>query len=104
VALTILRRALGDQTTPVPFLIGPRASVQLKRASTVALDLTIFDELLRACARHAHAGGALCPVCVARLSDAAALCRGEFLQHLAGRCRGILDMSHVFKVSTSRRS
>jgi DNA-binding SARP family transcriptional activator len=91
VALTTLRHALGDQAAPVPFLIASRESVQINRASAIALDLTTFGELLRERAGHRHAAGALCPACVARLSDAAALYRGEFLQQLVVRGSAAFD-------------
>ena len=67
-ALTILRRARGAQTTPVPFLIGTGESVQVNRASAIALDLTSFGELLRECASHVHAGERMSVSWVARVA------------------------------------
>lgn len=46
------------------------------------VDVWRFEYLLAECARHTHADGALCDDCVARLSAAVDLYRGEFLQGL----------------------
>lgn len=82
VALTILRRALGDLTAPVPVLLATRDSVQINPASTISLDVNTFADLLRSSAAHRHPAGALCPDCALRLTEAVELYRGEFLQNL----------------------
>jgi hypothetical protein len=41
-----------------------------------------FEELLAACAAHAHSEVAGCSICVERLTEATALYRGELLQEL----------------------
>src|SRR6266496_2480850 len=91
VALSTLRQALGEASAPIPFLMASRESVQVNHASDISLDLTTFTELLRACAQHAHPGGTLCPACAARMTQAVALYRGEFLQQLAVRDSAAFD-------------
>jgi DNA-binding SARP family transcriptional activator len=85
VALTSLRRALGDQTAQKPFLLISRETVQLNPASDYTLDVTAFTRLLRESERHTHPRGELCASCVARLAEAVALYRGELLQQVLVR-------------------
>jgi DNA-binding SARP family transcriptional activator len=85
VALATLRQALGDPTAPIPFLISTRESVQVNPASAITLDLTTFMDLLGASQLHFHPMGALCPECAARLTQAATLYRGGFLERLVVR-------------------
>ena len=77
VALTTLRRALGDQSAQPPFLLTTRETVQFNPASNYTLDVTTFTDLLRESEQHAHPRGALCATCVARLTEAVGLYRGE---------------------------
>jgi DNA-binding SARP family transcriptional activator len=91
VALTILRQALGEATAPLPFLIATRESVQVNPASDITLDLTTFSQLLRDFQAHAHPADTLCPACAARLAEALALYRGDFLQHLVVRDSAAFD-------------
>jgi DNA-binding SARP family transcriptional activator len=85
VALTTLRRALGDQANPVPFLIVMRDSVQINPVSAIRLDVTLFTDLLHPSVLHIHSAGTLCPACVARVTEAVSLYRGDFLQQLEVR-------------------
>jgi DNA-binding SARP family transcriptional activator len=85
VALTTLRQALGEASAPIPFLIATRESLQVNPASSITLDSTTFASLLGESQRHLHPDGALCPACLARLSEAVTLYRGDFLQQLEVR-------------------
>jgi len=91
VALTTLRQAIGDQTAPIPFLIATRESVQVNPASVISLDVTTFTDLLRATQPHSHPTGLLCSECVARLTQAVRLYRGDFLQQLVVRGSAAFD-------------
>jgi predicted ATPase/DNA-binding SARP family transcriptional activator len=81
VALNTLRRALGDQTVQPSFLLISRDTVQFNPASDYMLDVTTFSDLLRGTAQP----GALCASCMARLTEAVALYRGELLQQVVVR-------------------
>src|SRR5258706_13128226 len=85
VALTTLRRALGDQSAQPPFLLTTRETVQFNPASNYTLDVTTFTDLRRESEHHAHPRGALCATCVARLTEAVGLYRGELLQQVVVR-------------------
>lgn len=91
VALATLRQALGDPSAATPFLISTRNSVQLNPASAIALDIASFSELIGADQVHFHSDGALCPRCVARLTQALSLYRGDFLEHLVVRGSAAFD-------------
>ncbi|HEU5102309.1 MAG TPA: tetratricopeptide repeat protein, partial [Roseiflexaceae bacterium] len=85
VALITLRRAIGDQSAQPPFLLATRETVQLSPASDYTLDVTTFTGLLCESEQHAHPRGALCASCLAQLTDAVALYRGELLQQVVVR-------------------
>ena len=85
VALTTLRHALGDHSTPTPVLIATRESVQVNPASAIALDVATFTGLFHDCQWNTHPASALCGECAARLTQAVELYRGDFLQHLVVR-------------------
>jgi len=91
VALTTLRHALGDHVAVAPFLLGTRETVQINTASDIMLDVTTFTDLLLASRQHAHPAGALCPACATRLTEAVALYRGGFLQHVVVRDSAAFD-------------
>src|SRR5262245_7574443 len=76
--LARLRKALPD--SPAVLLVSPQ-TLQFNRAAAT-LDVADFEELLAACATHAHAELARCPACLERLRRAEALHRDEFLQGL----------------------
>ena len=77
VALANLRAALGE--TAEPFLVSTRHSVQFNPGSDHTLDVASFERLLAE--RRAHCGddGAPCAECAARLTQAIAQYRGDFL-------------------------
>ncbi|MBP7687994.1 MAG: AAA family ATPase [Thermoflexales bacterium] len=76
--LTTLRDAIGAD-----FLLTTRDTLQVNPASEVDLDVTRFMALLDACAQHRHRHITRCPVCAARLEEAVALYRGDFLAQFA---------------------
>src|SRR6266545_2065585 len=77
--------AIGDQHADPPFLLITRDSIQFNRASDHTLDVAAFQALLAASDAHAHPLGELCVECVARLEQAEALYRGDFLAQFALR-------------------
>ncbi|HEY3231388.1 MAG TPA: BTAD domain-containing putative transcriptional regulator [Roseiflexaceae bacterium] len=81
VALANLRAALGEAARP--YLLSTRHSVQVSAASDHTLDVAAFGALLAECRAHRHEHGALCAECVARLAQAIALYRGDFLTGFA---------------------
>jgi predicted ATPase len=75
-ALTNLRELLA----PLTLLTGDYHTIQLVvDPAVVWCDALLFDELFAACQRHEHAALAHCPLCQARLQQAAALYTGPFL-------------------------
>src|SRR5215471_3277979 len=74
VALYRLRQAL-----PTSFLSVSRESVRLTAEGDTWVDVTAFQSLLAACRHHAHALLHTCADCIARLDQAVALYRDEFL-------------------------
>ncbi len=74
-----LRQTIDDATNTPPFLLITRQTIGFNPAAAHTLDVTRFTTLLQQCATHAHAQLNQCPLCLARLADAVALCRGEFL-------------------------
>jgi predicted ATPase/DNA-binding SARP family transcriptional activator len=85
VALSTLRRALGDQAAQSPFLLITREIVQFNPAGDVSVDVAAFAELVRACEQHGHPHASLCQACVTSLTTAVALYRGELLQQVVVR-------------------
>jgi predicted ATPase/DNA-binding SARP family transcriptional activator len=82
-ARTNLRQVLTSlRETLAPFLITTRDTVQFDPDSDYALDVTRFTSLLDECAHHRHRHLTRCPVCAARLEEAVALYRGDFLAQL----------------------
>jgi DNA-binding SARP family transcriptional activator len=83
-ALFNLRQALGDSAAGLrPFLRVTRDAIQFNEDSDYALDVARFVSLLKACELHAHPAIEACPDCAERLEQAAALYRGDFLQHFS---------------------
>jgi DNA-binding SARP family transcriptional activator len=76
-----MRKAIPDQSAVSGILAITPHTLQFIRAAA-RLDVAIFEDLLAECAVHAHAELATCPACIARLQQAAALYRGEFLHGL----------------------
>jgi DNA-binding SARP family transcriptional activator len=78
-ALARLRQAIDDHHTTPPFLLVERESIQFNAASDHTVDVAHFRRLLKACRTHGHRNDELCVRCVDPLSQAAALCSGDFL-------------------------
>lgn len=75
-----LRRAFILPATAAPLLHITSQTIQFNLASDHRLDVREFANLLDACRVHQHALQADCPECLARLQQAAALVRGNFLE------------------------
>ena len=93
--LSLLRDALGDA------LLADRATVALDpealAGGRLVVDTYTFDRLLAETAAHGDADGALCEVCAARLSEAAALYSAAFLAGFALPDSPAFDEWHFFQ-------
>jgi DNA-binding SARP family transcriptional activator len=81
-ALARLRRALDDQHANPPHLLVEPHVIHFNRSSDYWLDVEAFRALLAAAGRHPHRRLEVCPTCLAQLSHAVELYRGELLEHL----------------------
>lgn len=89
-ALTTLRVALGERAVSAP---GPRPPLLLTDADTIQLnpaalwetDIARFLSLIAASESHPHYAWRTCAACGERLQQAAALYRGDFLDHFVLR-------------------
>jgi DNA-binding SARP family transcriptional activator/predicted ATPase len=82
-ALRRLRMAIGDRHASPPFLLVTRTTIALDPESDYWLDVDAFTAALEAVRSHAHPSVETCATCAERLTEAVALCRGEFLDGLA---------------------
>jgi predicted ATPase/DNA-binding SARP family transcriptional activator len=80
--LTSLRDTIGVGNPVAPFLLTTRDTLQFNPASDYTLDVARFIQMLDTCAKHRHRHVSRCPACAARLNEAAALYRGDFLLQL----------------------
>lgn len=82
-ALKSLRQTLFvlRQTISPAYLLTTRLDVQFHQHADHHLDVATFRDLVALSPRHAHRWPDACPDCVARWQQAAALYRGDFLQH-----------------------
>ena len=78
-ALYRLRHTLGDHQAALPHLLVSTKEVQFNPASDHWLDVVEFEAHIAASRAHHPRGMNLCPDCVARLTAAVALYRGDFL-------------------------
>jgi predicted ATPase/DNA-binding SARP family transcriptional activator/Flp pilus assembly protein TadD len=78
-ALTTLREALGDATAATPFLLVTRETVQFNPQSSYDLDVLVLETCLAECRSHSHRGPDRCRPCAARMKEAVAHYRGDFL-------------------------
>jgi predicted ATPase/DNA-binding SARP family transcriptional activator len=78
--LLYLRQGLGAATAD-PYLRITHQTLQFDATADHHLDATRFSAHLEATQRHPHANLATCAACLARLAQAAALYRGDFLAH-----------------------
>ncbi|HJZ49598.1 MAG TPA: BTAD domain-containing putative transcriptional regulator, partial [Roseiflexaceae bacterium] len=79
--LSRVRKALPEVPDAQACLEITPHTLEFKRAAAT-IDVIGFEELLAACAAHAHSDLAGCVVCTERLSEATTLYRGELLQGL----------------------
>ncbi len=82
-ALANLREAIGDATARPPFLHITRDTIQFNPGSDYDLDVAAFTALLTACETHPHRSLERCRGCVARMEQALAYYRGDFLAEFA---------------------
>lgn len=73
-----LRQTLADPAD-TPWLLLTRRTVQINPDAPIGVDVLTFRHLLATCARHAHWDLTTCAPCLARLRQAVALYRGDFL-------------------------
>jgi WD40 repeat protein/DNA-binding SARP family transcriptional activator len=85
-----IRRAIPDPPGAEAVLDVTHTIVQFRREAATG-DLFRFEDLLAECALHIHTDPVTCPACIARMNQAVALYRGEFLSGLA------LSESHPFE-------
>ncbi len=93
-ALYTLRSAIGDAIGPDEeprFILATRQTVAFAPTADAWSDVAAFDAAIRAARSHPHVDLTACDPCLARLAEAVALYRGDFLQDLA------LDDSAAFE-------
>lgn len=78
-ALSQLRKLLGDKDADSPFLLTTTETVQLNPTGSWEVDISLFTAVLTEAEAHAHRGWHLCSPCAAKLRQAIALYRGDFL-------------------------
>ena len=79
---TCARRSAMRSAAP-PFLLITRDTIQFNPASDYELDVAAFTALLATCETHAHRHLERCRSCAARMEQALALYRGDFLAEFA---------------------
>jgi predicted ATPase/DNA-binding SARP family transcriptional activator len=80
-ALFTLRATLGDRESDPPLIRTTSTEIQFNTGCDYTLDVAEFTLLLAGCPEHHPHPAAICPQCAAGLEHAAALYRGDFLQH-----------------------
>lgn len=78
-ALFQLRSILPESPATGPLLLVEQTSVRFAGNAGAWVDATVFAALLETCKGHDHGAPRACVACLARLDEAAALYRGEFL-------------------------
>ena len=79
-ALSKLRQAICDREADPPYLFISKEEIQFNTQSDHWLDVKRFSQLLEECRTHRHRRIECCVSCTDRLTQAAALYHGEFLQ------------------------
>jgi DNA-binding SARP family transcriptional activator len=82
VALTHLRRAIGDQRADPPVLLVTRDTIMFNTLADCSVDTMQFAALIAAVERHADTPRTLCARCVQQLTQAVGVYGGEFLADL----------------------
>lgn len=83
-ALLVLRKAIGDEGAVPPHLLITSEAIQFNAQSDFDLDTARFTTLLADCRTHRHRRAITCQECLARLTEATALYRGDFLAQFIG--------------------
>jgi DNA-binding SARP family transcriptional activator len=96
--LYALRKALAGAWLQVD-----REEIGLDLTADVWVDVTQFRRHLAACEIHAHPPADTCPACIAALTDAVALFRGEFLRGFGLRDSYNFDDWQLFQAEGLRR-
>jgi DNA-binding SARP family transcriptional activator len=84
--LSVLNKALGGEA-----LLADRDAVGLDPSARPWVDLVEFRARLAACKKHGHGAADVCPDCLSPLSEAVALCSGDFLQGFSLRDSLVFD-------------
>jgi len=79
-ALSKLRQAIGDRDSDPPYLLISKEEIKFNPASDYWLDVRRFSQLLEECRTHRHRRIECCVSCTDRLTQAASLYHGEFLE------------------------
>jgi len=96
--LSALRKALAGD-----WLEAGRQNVGLNRGAGMWLDVDQFHGHLGQCLTHGHLASEVCPACLDPLTDAVALCRGDFLSGFSLRDSFNFDDWQFFQTDSLRR-
>jgi len=96
--LSVLKDGLGDDVLDVH-----RETLGTLPSAPIWVDVTSFNHLLAESRSHAHAEGEACPRCLARLEQAAALYRGDFMAGFTLRDSPQFDDWQFFQSESLRR-
>ena len=96
--LSVLHKAMGENILEVT-----RETLSLPPEAPFWFDVTEFRRLLAECDTHGHAPGAVCPRCLAPLSEAARLYRGDFMAGFTLRDSPQFDDWQFFQTESLRR-
>ena len=81
-----------------------RATVEFTPDESTSVDVTEFNDLISAAARHDHGSAEVCPTCERDLAAAAALYRADFMKGFSLRDSIDFEDWHVFQSENLRRS
>ena len=103
-ARAALRRTLSTLNIALAgdWLQTDRETISLPSAARFSLDVTLFHDLLGQCRKHGHSETEVCGECLAALSEAAALYRGDFLSGFTLRDAPDFDDWQLFQTETLR--
>ena len=96
--LSALHKALGGAGLKID-----REAVSLERGPDTWIDVEAFHALLADCRTHGHPVDEVCPDCLPRLAEAAALCRDDFMAGFSLRDSPAFDDWQFFQVESLRR-
>jgi DNA-binding SARP family transcriptional activator len=96
--LSALHKALGGAGMKID-----RESVSLERGPDTWIDVEAFHAVLAECRTHGHPVDEVCPDCLPRLAEAAALYRDDFMAGFSLRDSPAFDDWQFFQVESLRR-